>query len=109
MNVGQYMYIRDLVKQLTNFGDPDGIPGVSQFGDFWELKAKGGVLGRINTRIYFADVGKQREIVVLHSYKKEEGGAAPPRIRVTLRHRLRLYKKGYYDTEVIRYPARNGV
>lgn len=105
LSPGQYLHITDLVKQLADFGAAGGVPGVEPFGDFWELKAKGGILGKINTRIYFADLKEQREVVVLHAYKKEKEGATSPHVRIKLRGRLRSYHGGHFGSELIRYPA----
>jgi hypothetical protein len=101
----QYLHVQDQVKQLVGFGrrDFESILSIAPFGDFWELKEKGGTLGKKNLRVYFAFDPKANEVVVLHTYKKEDDGKAPPHIMIRLRNRLRMYLKGDFADNVIRY------
>jgi hypothetical protein len=59
--------LKDLVKQLVGFGSQkyDSNLTIDPFGDFWELKAKGGVLGRKNMRVYFKFDKTENAVVVL--------------------------------------------
>lgn len=93
----QYAQCISLVKRLCEFGDRHAMADldIRQFGDFWELRLKGGFLKKINLRIYFADLLSDRdEIVVLKTYKKEEDGATSPHVRITLEDRLEDYRTG---------------
>lgn len=96
LSAGQYLHMTDLVKQLTGFGIRhfESNLRIEPFGDFWELKDKGGVLGRLNVRVYFAHVDARNEVVVLSTYKKEDDGPAPTHIMYRLKNRLRMYLDG---------------
>lgn len=56
--------------------------------DFFELRDKGGILGKINLRVYFAVLDDHHIIVVLGVYKKEEEGQTPVFIKDRIRRRL---------------------
>lgn len=58
---------------------------------FHELRDKGGVLGKINLRIYFYIDRSSRTIVVLGTDKKEEDGQTSQAIKIRMRSRLRRY------------------
>lgn len=77
----QYAQCVLLVKRLCEFGDRLATSDldIRSFGEFWELRLKGGFLRRINLRIYFADYSARRAIIVLKTYKKEERRDEPPR------------------------------
>ena len=96
---GQYLHIKDQVRQLVGFGIKryESNLTIAPFGDFWELKDKGGTLGRKNVRVYFAFNSELNKIIVLHTYKKEDDGAAPPHINLRLKNRYRLYLQGHYS------------
>ncbi len=93
---GQYRHVSDLVKQLVGFGrrEFDSHLVYRQVGEFWELKDKGGTLGKINVRVYFKFDDKKNEIVVLSAYKKEDDGAVPKHILIRIRNRWRNYESG---------------
>jgi len=90
---GQYLHVKDHVKQLVGFGrkEFDTSITIAPFGEFWELKIKGGVLGKKNIRVYFKHHQSANEIVVLHTYKKEDDGQAPRHIPIKLKNRFKFY------------------
>ena len=102
---GQYLHVTDLIKQLVGFGSRRFASElrIEQFGDFWELKDKGGVLGKKNIRIYFAHESDLNEIVILHFAKKESEGKPHPHLKFKLKNRLREYRKGTLNQGVTRY------
>ena len=59
--------------------------------DFFEVRDKGGVLGKINVRVFFFIEFKSRTIVVLGAIKKENEGQTPGPTKLTMRRRMRLY------------------
>ena len=59
---------------------------------FYELRDKGGILGRLNIRVYFAVFDRQRLILVLGCMKKEQEKKTPPYVITTMRNRLRHAK-----------------
>lgn len=92
----QYLHVVDLAKQLVGFGARrfDSALTIAKLQEFWELKDKGGVLGRLNVRVYFKYEVDRNEIIVLSTYKKEDDGKAPSHILLRLRNRLRAYLNG---------------
>jgi len=98
---GQYLHLEELV----GFGQRqyESNLSIAPFGDFWELKAKGGTLGRKNMRVYFRHDDKNNDIVVLHTYKKEDDGQSPPHIQIRLKNRWKCYKRGDFEGSKITY------
>ena len=66
---------------------------IRPIGDFYELRDKGGILGKINLRAYFAVFDESHLIVVLGCYKKEDEGQVAEHIKVRIRNRLRVAKR----------------
>jgi hypothetical protein len=95
---GQYLHIKDHLKQLTGFGARRFATQlrIAPFEEFWELKEKGGVLGKKNIRVYFFYDSTANDIILLMTDKKEDDGQASPSIKYTLRNRLRLYRQGHF-------------
>ena len=92
----QYEHIKEVLKRLVDFGDKDELSDLSiePIGSFWELREKGGILGRINLRVYFGTLPEDWELVVAKTYKKEDDGKTPPHIVDLVEHRLEGYKIG---------------
>ncbi len=104
---GQYEHVKGIVKRLVDFNNPPEINDlrIEAIENFFELKEKGGMLGRINLRVYFAllrDVGK---IVVLKVYKKDEEGRPPRHVIINVQARLRSYLRNESRDDVIYYAA----
>jgi len=92
-----YAEVAKLLRtRLPEFGNRKAMADldIRPFGEFWELRLKGGYVGKINLRVYFADVPARGEIVVLKAYKKEEGGRTSPYVMITLEDRLEDYLLG---------------
>ena len=92
----QYEYVRAIVKRLEGFGHEHELSDlrIEPIEDFWELKEKGGVLGKINLRIYFGTVPEDNEVVVAMAYKKEDDGRVPRHIVIAVQNRLEEYRTG---------------
>lgn len=90
LNEKQYDYLVDQFREMSKCVDPVRCPtvDVEQVGEFWELRDKGGILGKLNVRVYFAVVAKKKFIVVLSVYKKEDEGAIPRWLVKRLANRL---------------------
>lgn len=93
LNDGQYWHVADIVKRLVWFGSPEQLADlrIAPIEGFHELKLKGHLLGKINLRIYFADLSAQNEIVVLKTYKKEEEHQVGRHIILNLEDRFEDY------------------
>jgi len=72
----QYAHVVQQFEALATEQVPSMVAyaDVKPIEDFFELRDKGGVLGQINLRVYFAIVGEQHTLVVLGCYKKEDEG-----------------------------------
>jgi hypothetical protein len=88
------MQLRDLAKHR----DPTHSESLSldKIEDFFELREKGGVLGRLNVRVFFGVDKDNRAIVILGVLKKENNGATPVGDKITMRRRWRKYQAGDY-------------
>lgn len=97
LNDVQYWEAVCIVKRLSDFGDRQATSDLSikPFGDFWELRLKGGFVKNLNLRIYFAFIADRNEVVVLKTYKKEEDRRTCPAIMDTLEDRLEDYLDGH--------------
>jgi hypothetical protein len=93
----QYAHLVDIVKRLDRFGLPSGTEDlrIERVEDFYELKEKGGIFGRINVRVYFAFFPEKRRVCVLGAIKKEAEGQIPFHVLATMRNRLRNAKKQF--------------
>jgi hypothetical protein len=107
----QYEHIKEILQRLVDFGDKEELSDLSieQIGSFWELREKGGVLGRINLRVYFGTLPEDWELVVAKTYKKEDNGKTPQHIVEQVEDRLEVYKLGgrkksdtVYEKEAVR-------
>lgn len=98
LNGEQYAHAVDLVRALASEADPTHpvTVTVEAVEDFYELKDKGGILGKINLRIYFMASSKDRAIVVLGAIKKETEGQTPMWVKIRIRNRLRKFREGEF-------------
>lgn len=65
---------------------------VRKIQEFHELRDKGGILGKIDLRVYFVVVEERRLILVLATYKKEDEDQVASHIVTRVRNRLRIAK-----------------
>lgn len=83
-----------LRQQITDLAGHQN-PRISQQQDvvpidqFYELRDKGGVLGRISARVFFGVFDEESLLVILGCHKKENEGSTPNHIVVKMRNRLR--------------------
>ena len=59
--------------------------------DFYELRDKGGILGRLNVRVFYLVHKTPHLIVILGVIKKENNGPTPTVDKVRMRRRQRHY------------------
>jgi len=105
LTIGQYVHVTDFVKQLTGFGSRryDRTICIAPIDEFWELKEKGGMLGKINVRIYFAFLKESNEIAILHAYKKEDDAQVHPSVLLLVRQRCRRFVSGELRDGAVTY------
>jgi hypothetical protein len=91
LNEAQYAHVVDQLRSVASETTPTKPKtlDVRPIEDHHELRDKGGILGKINLRVYFTlDSGKQ-VILVLGVVKKEADGPTPNWIKIRMRGRLR--------------------
>lgn len=95
----QYEHVVDQVRDLARQDDPThpATIDVRQVEDVYELREKGGPLGRINLRVFFFLCKEKKTIVLLGNYKKEKDGATPPAVVRNMQRRKRKYLNGDYS------------
>lgn len=88
----QYAHAIQLFEDLAYESDPtkSQTQDVRKIDQFYELRDKGGILGKINLRVYFALFDGRKIILALCTYKKEDEGKTPPHIVTRVRNRLRI-------------------
>jgi hypothetical protein len=92
----KYWRLVRIVKRLADFGNKHATSDlrIAPFGEFWALKLKGGIFGKLNLRVYFAHVEERGEVVILMTYKKEAERRVSPHVMVSLEDRLEEYLAG---------------
>ena len=83
LNELQYQHAVQQVLSLCEEDDPTHpvLTDVGAVDEFYELRDKGGVLGKINLRVFFWVSKESRTIAVLGACKKEAENQTPTRIR----------------------------
>ena len=96
LNEEQYAHVVDLLGALASEPSPThaNLVAVEAVEDFYELKDKGGILGKINLRVFFTVVPEEKAIVVLGAIKKESDGQTPTWAKTRIRYRLRKFHGG---------------
>lgn len=95
MSDDQYAHAVESFDQLACEQNPrlSATQDVRPIDDFFELRDKGGILGKINLRVYFAVFDEQKLLVVLGCRKKEEENQVPSFVVAKMRNRLRVAKE----------------
>ena len=90
----QYWHVADQIRDLANSKEPTKCAtlNIAKIEDYWELKDKGGPLGKINLRVFF-DI-HEKNIIILGVHKKEDEGQLRKSVKVRISRRKRLYFKG---------------
>lgn len=90
----QYAHVIGLFEELAYESDPtkSQTQDIEKVEDFYELKEKGGILGNINLRVYFAVFEGSKVILALRAYEKQEEGQTPAHVKICVRNRLRLVR-----------------
>ena len=89
----QYWHAVGLAKRLSEFGNRQAMSDmdISPVEDMWELKDKGGILGKLNLRVFFAHVKARHEIVILGVEQKQQEGKTPRHVIIKMQNRLDSY------------------
>jgi hypothetical protein len=100
LNQDQYDHLANQVRELARHDDPShsSIIDIRPIEDFYELRDKGGILGRLNVRVFYYLRGSNRRIVILGAIKKENNGPTPVGDRLCMRRRKRLHEADHPAT-----------
>jgi hypothetical protein len=93
---------------LVDFGNEEEIGdlAIESIQSFYELKEKGGILGRINLRVYFGTIPEEHKLVIAKTYKKDEEGPPPRYVVISVEDRLEEYKAGGLRQSATVYPQK---
>lgn len=96
LTADQYEHAACLVKDLAAHDDPthSTTQRVEAIGDFHELKDKGGILGKVNLRVFFYADKERSSLLVLGAINKGNEGQTPKSVRIRMSRRLRKYLNG---------------
>lgn len=95
----RYHHLADQFRELARLDDPtrSDLSDLDAVEDFYELRDKGGPLGKLNVRVFYAVYTRRRLIAVLGFIKKEADGKTPMVDIVRIRGRKRAFERGDYD------------
>jgi len=104
----QYEHAVEQFEELALEEDPTHpkTADVRSIEGFHELRDKGGVLGKINLRVYFSVCKPARMIVVLGAYKKESEAQTPNWIVRRIKQRQRLLEEHLAKEGLTRLPRK---
>jgi len=93
----QHACLRELVKELARWPEPSNQPliDVRRVADVFEIRDKGGLLGKINVRIFFCIDHDTRTIAVLSVINKKNDGPTPKVDKIRATSRRRRYLEQY--------------
>lgn len=89
----QYDFIADEIRELARDDEPSrsDVLDVRSIEDYYELRCKGGVLKKINLRVFYWPDHDARSLVILGAINKKYDGATATETKALLRSRLRAY------------------
>lgn len=95
LSESQYKHLSRQFRELARQEDPTHSEtiDVRAIENFFELRDKGGILRKINARVFFACIKEYRTIIVLGAMKKENEGSIPPGDKFTINRQLSLYRE----------------
>jgi hypothetical protein len=100
----QRKYLAMQFKELALQDDPTHSVSISVRSmspeSYYELRDKGGVLGRINVRVFFGVDKDNRAIVVLGSINKKGDGPTPRGDVIRIRRRWQMYLNHKYEKPI---------
>jgi len=98
LSEAQYQHVAEQVRELAREIDPTHpiTQRVAAIEDFFELKEKGGPLGKINVRVFFVVDKPRVAIVILGAIFKQNDGPTPFGDKKRMQRRKRKYLGGEY-------------
>lgn len=94
----QYQHVVMQFQELAREADPTHSEtcSVKAIDSYYEFRDKGGVLGKINLRVFFSVEKEHKSIVVLGVIKKEAEGKTPGGDKIRMARRQRKLRAGDY-------------
>lgn len=94
----QYRHLADQVRDLARSEDPTHCEtqSVDAIEDYFELRDKGGILGKLNVRIFWAIDKARRVLVILGFVAKKNEGQTAKGDKIRMRRRWRQYRNGEF-------------
>ena len=93
----QYDHLAQQVKELAKQEDPtrSDVVDVRPIEMFYEIRDKGGVLQKINARVFYCVCKLNRTISNLGAVNKKNDGQTPDHIKILMRNRCRKYNEAF--------------
>jgi len=97
LNEEQYQHLAQQVRELALQDDPTHSQTIDirPIEDFHEIRDKGGILQRINCRVFYFVRKESKTIVVIGTIKKENNGPTPMGDKIRMRRRMRQYLESF--------------
>jgi hypothetical protein len=95
LNEDQYSHVARQVRELAGQEDPSrsATIDIRPVGDMYELRDKGGILGKINVRVFYYVSATPRTIVILGAIHKQNDGPTPLGDRRRMERRMRIHRQ----------------
>ena len=95
LNPEQREHVIEQVRDLARHADPgrSNVLDIDRVEDFYELRDKGGLLGKINLRVFYFFRKDKRTLVILGVERKEAEGQTPAWMKIKMRARKRAVEK----------------
>ncbi len=89
----QYQHAACLIKDLATEADPTHsiTQSVDAIEEYHEVRDKGGILGKINLRVFFYLDKERKVLLVLGAINKRQEDQTPKSVKLRMRRRLRKY------------------
>jgi hypothetical protein len=93
LDADQYAHLAEQFRELAGQDDPTHSEtiDVRPIEDFYEVRDKGGVLEKINARVFFFVRKPTRKIIVLGAINKKNDGATPVGDRRRMKRRMKKH------------------
>ena len=89
----QYAHLSSQVRELARQDDPTHSVtlDIRPVNDMYELRDKGGILGKLNVRVFYFVSQPNRTIVILGSFHKQNDGPTPQGDLWRMQKRMKRY------------------
>ena len=100
LDESQYAHLAEQFQLLAQEEDPTRslVVSLDAIEDFHELRDKGGILGKLNVRVFYYVDKSTRSIVVVGAIAKKNDGQTPQAVKIRIRRGVRAYRNGEYGS-----------